>query len=49
MWDTETSEGAKEQYDKETRTALKELEGLKDEVFLPADKGNATVMMRKCL
>ena len=30
------------------RTALKELKGLKDEVILPADKGNATVMMRRC-
>ena len=33
---------------KEQRTALKELRGLKDEVILPADKGNATVMMRRC-
>ena len=31
---------------KEQRTALKELRGLEDEVILPADKGNATVMMR---
>ena len=30
---------------KEQRTALKELRGLEDEVILPADKGNATVMM----
>ena len=28
------------------RTALKELRGLEDEVILPADKGNITVMMR---
>ena len=32
---------------KEQRTALKELRGLEDEVILPADKGNATVMMRR--
>ena len=31
---------------REQRTALKELKGLKDEVILPADKENATVMMR---
>ena len=33
---------------KEQRTALKELRGLEDEVILPVDKGNATVMMRRC-
>ena len=33
---------------KEQRTALKEPRGLEDEVILPADKGNATVMMRRC-
>ena len=33
---------------KEQRTALKEFRGLEDEVILPADKGNATVMMRRC-
>ena len=33
---------------REQRTALKELKGLKDEVILPADKGNMTVMMRRC-
>ena len=33
---------------KEKRTALKELRGLEDEVILPAEKGNATVMMRRC-
>ena len=33
---------------REQRTALKELNGLKDEVIPPADKGNATVMMRRC-
>ena len=32
---------------KEQRTALKELRGIEDEVILPADKGNATVMMRR--
>ena len=31
---------------KEQRTALKELTGLEDEMILPADKGNATMMMR---
>ena len=30
------------------RTALKEFKGLKDEVILPVDKGNAAVMMRRC-
>ena len=33
---------------KEQRMALKELRGLEDEVILPADKENATVMMRRC-
>ena len=33
---------------KEQRTVLKELRGIKDEVILPADKGNATVMMGRC-
>ena len=33
---------------REHRTALKEFKGLKDEVILPADKGNATVIMRRC-
>ena len=33
---------------KDQRIALKELKGLKDEVILPADKRNATVMMRRC-
>ena len=33
---------------KEQRTALKELRGLEDEVILPADTENATVMMRGC-
>ena len=33
---------------KDQRTVLKELRGLEDEVILPADKGNATVMMRRC-
>ena len=32
---------------KNQTTALKELRGLDDEVILPADKGNATVM-KKC-
>ena len=31
---------------KDHRKALKELRSLKDEVILPADKGNATVVMR---
>ena len=30
------------------RTALKEFKGLKDEVILPVDKGNAAMMMRRC-
>ena len=29
------------------RKVLKELKGLKDEVILPVDKGNAAVMMRR--
>ena len=29
-------------------TVLKELRGLEDEVILPADKGNVTVMVRRC-
>ena len=31
---------------KDQRTVLKELKGLKDEMILPADKENTTVMMR---
>ena len=31
---------------KDHRKALKELRSLEDEVILPADKGNATVVMR---
>ena len=31
----------------EQRTVLKELRGLKDKVFLPAHKGNATMMRRR--
>ena len=31
---------------KNQRIALKELKGLKDELILPADKGNVTVIMR---
>jgi len=34
--------------DTQQRTALKDLRGLEDEVILPADKGNVTVMMRRC-
>ena len=33
---------------KDQRTVLKELKVLKDEVILPADKGNATAMMKRC-
>ena len=33
---------------REQKTALKELKGLEDEVVLPVDKGNATVMTRRC-
>ncbi len=32
---------------KEHRKALKELRNLEDEVILPADKGNATVVMKR--
>lgn len=32
---------------REQRTALKELKDLKEELILPADKGNATVVMRR--
>ena len=37
----------KDNLTKGQREALKELRGMKDKVFLPADKGNATVVMRK--
>ena len=37
----------KDNLTREQRTALKELMDLEDEVILPADKGNATVMMKK--
>ena len=33
---------------KDQRTVLKELKGLEDEVTLPAEKGNTTVMRRRC-
>ena len=33
---------------KDRRTVLKELKGLKDEVILPVDKGNAITTMRRC-
>lgn len=33
---------------KDQRAALKELEELKDEVILPAEKGNVTAVMMKC-
>ena len=33
---------------KHRSTALKELKGLEDEVILPADKGDATMVMRRC-
>ena len=37
----------KDNLTKEQRESLKELGSLEDEVILPADKGNATVMMRR--
>ena len=37
----------KDNLTKEQRKALKELKDLEDEVILPADKGNATVVMRR--
>ena len=37
----------KDNLTKEQRKALKELRGLEDEVILPVDKGNATVMMAR--
>ena len=37
----------KDNLTKEQRRALKELKDLEDEVILPADKGNATVVMRR--
>ena len=37
----------KDNLNKEQRKALKELGSLEDEVILPTDKGNATVMMRR--
>ena len=37
----------KDNLTKEQRRALKELRGLEDEVILPADKGNATVVMTR--
>ena len=33
---------------KNQRTVLKDLRGLEDEVILPVDKGNATMIMRRC-
>ena len=33
---------------RDQRTALKELRGLEDQVILPADKENVTVVMRRC-
>ena len=37
----------KDNLTKEQRRTLKELKDLEDEVILPADKGNATVVMRR--
>jgi len=35
-------------WDQRLHVALKELRGFDVEVILPADKGNATVMMKRC-
>ena len=37
----------KDKLNKEQRKTLKELRSQEDEVILPADKGNATVVMRR--
>ena len=37
----------KDNLTKNQKEALKKLRRMKDQVFLPADKGNATVMMRR--
>ena len=33
---------------KDQKTVLMDLRGLEDEVILPVDKGNATMIMRRC-
>ena len=46
MWNPEEHQTIpKDNTRKEHRVALKELKELKDEVILPSDKGNATVVM----
>ena len=42
------SEGAEEQLDEGTEDSAEGAWGLEEEVILPAEKGNATVMMRRC-
>lgn len=47
LWDPEECQATKDNLMKVQRKALKELRNLEDEVVLPADKGNATVVMRR--
>ena len=48
VWDPQACQAPQgDNLTKEQRKALKELRSLEDEVILPADKGNATVMMTR--
>ena len=48
MWDQRRTKVQRSNLTRDQRTVLKELRGLEDEVFLPVDKGNVTVVMRRC-
>ena len=46
MWDPQTKV-PRSNLPKDQRTVLKEFKGLKDEVILPAEKGNTAMMMMR--
>ena len=47
LWNPKESQVPKDNLTSKQRMALKELRALEDQVILPADKGNATVIMTK--
>ena len=46
--DSETCKGAEKQLNKGPEDSAEELRGLEDEVIPQTDKGNATIVMRRC-
>ena len=48
VWDSETCKGAKKQLNEGPEDSAEELRGLEDEVIPQTDKGNATIVMRRC-